>query len=268
MLSTKTLALLASLEFCMLGAARADTVLFLDQFPSDTVETDNMNGVLGPPRQTGTLVGTGISYTVGRTGGTGAMAWESNGGATPWTAGEALSYFADYGSRGTSCWADKNFGGLTTSAYAASVLVDSSTGNSGPFFVAMSTAQDTADMHPATGASGEVDHAGNWNLYVNGASVSTGTLASASTHTLSLGFNDTAGTVSLIVDGSSVASSAITWGSTDRYLGVGRPSGGGASSVQFDNLQLSAVSAPEPSSSIIMIAAMMGLLAYAWRKRR
>ena len=81
--------------------------------------------------------------------------------------------------------------------------------------------------------------------------------------------------VSLIIDGTTPVggSGSFSWGTTDRYLGIGALLRGGAyptrseAAMWFNDLSLTSV-VPEPSTLTILVSAMVGLLAYAWRKRK
>ena len=74
------------------------------------------------------------------------------------------------------------------------------------------------------------------------------------------------GNIGLSIDGSVVGSGpySLSWSAGDRYIGLGKIAGGGSTAF-FDNLQLQSI--PEPSSMAILASALIGLLAYAWRKR-
>ena len=61
---------------------------------------------------------------------------------------------------------------------------------------------------------------------------------------------------------------ALCWGLLDHN---GDTVGGGPEVLgvfQIDHVQLDATPAPEPSTLVLLTAALIGLLAYAWRKRR
>ena len=264
MFTKKLVALVAmALVLCWVGGqVRADT-LVLDNF-LNTGSDQGLNDMLGSPRQTGTLVpGGGISYTTKQAGSGGTVVWFANDSTNdPGWGGVYTTQNATQ-----SAWLDKDFTGLVGGKYQASVTIDYDGGTAGPGFLAIARTQDGASV-PTTGAYADINAAGAWNLYLNGALATNGSVGTVQAHTLMLSMDETGGpstSVSVSVDGNSVASGSFAWGGGDRYLGIGKPAGN-KTTIWFDNLSLNSV--PEPSSLAILASAIVGLLAYAWRKRR
>jgi hypothetical protein len=255
-------ALAAGVVLCWcVGAVQADT-LVLDQF-LNTGSDQALNDMLGSPRQTGSAVPVGgISYTTKQAGSGGTVVWFGNDSTNaPGWGGVYTTQSATQ-----SAWMDKDFTQVVGKKYEAAVSIDYTSGTAGPGFLAVAETQD-GGSRPATGACADIGAAGGWNLYLNGVLASSGSVGTVQAHTLLLAMDETGGSstsVSLKVDGAEVATGSLSWGSGDRYLGVGKLVGS-QSTIYVDNLSLVI---PEPSSLGIMVSSIIGLLAYAWRKRR
>jgi hypothetical protein len=262
-------ALAAAFALCCCAAElRADT-LMLDTFGGG--ETATMNNPIGPPRQTGSLVPMGgITYTEKWSGSGPATVW-----APQWINGDAFDageWAFVYKLHGTgSQWQDQNETSLVGTKYNASVKFQYSGDVASPQFLALAETQ-SAEVTPSTGAYADVDAAGNWRLFLGGSNVASGTTTAAPPgdgnriHSLQLGMDETGATtaVTLTIDGALLATNSFSWGSGNRYLGMGKLEGA-QSTGWFDNLKLES---PEPSSIVILASAVLGLMAYAWRKRR
>jgi hypothetical protein len=271
MFRTRYLVLLAAgAALCwMVGAqARADT-LMLDNFDSAT-EVDINTGI-GSPRQTGTLVpGGGITYTkVAQNGGTLGV-WNTNGASGPhepelilWNHGNGTTH---------GVWQDQNETTLVGTHYQAGVHMDFDAGMTGWAFVAVSESQDSLSGYlPRTGIVADVNPAGEWELFLGGVggTAITGTTTAAQSYNVAIDINEVGGAThaSLIVNGSTVTSAQgpFTWDSGNRYLGIGGLMNQ-RTTMWFNDLRLDP--APEPSSMVLIASSALGLLAYAWRKRR
>ena len=75
---------------------------------------------------------------------------------------------------------------------------------------------------------------------------------------------EAAWTAEWFVNGTSIKTYTYTTNPTINYVGFGTY----ASTAQVSNLQLSAASVPEPSTFALLVGALFGLIAYAWRKRK
>jgi hypothetical protein len=272
MFRTRYLVLLAvGLAMCwMVGSqARADT-LMLDTFDSST-EVDINTGI-GAPRQTGSLVPVGgITYSATKRSGSNWAIYNTYSGIGP----NEPELIINSHSNGTThgAWQDQNETSLVGTHYKASVHVDFQDGFTDWCYMAVSEGKDSvAHYLPDTGVIVDINPQGQWELFLGGRTnmVGSGTVAAAQHYDLGLDINEGGATtsVSLLVNGAPVSggSGSFAWGNpTDRYFGIGanlvsKPN------IWFNDLKLEAI--PEPSSMAILFSALVGLLAYAWRKRR
>jgi hypothetical protein len=270
MSSRKFFALLAvGVALCWYnGQVRADT-LMLDTFDSAT-EVDVSTGI-GSPRQTGTLVpGAGIAYTKVVKGGGTLGVWNTDAGNGP-NEPELILWNHNNGTV-HGVWQDQNETTLVGTHYQAGVHMDFDTGMTRWAFLAVSESKDGLSGYlPQSGIVADVDPAGNWELLLGGVggTAITGTTTAAQSYNVALDINEVGASTyaSLTLNGSTVAMAQgpFTWGSGNRYLGMGGLMDG-KSTMWFNDLRLDPT--PEPSSIVLMASAVMGLLAYAWRKRR
>jgi hypothetical protein len=271
----------AGLAFCFVsGQVGADT-LMLDQF-YDNAAGCTLNENIGSPRQTGTMVPTGgITYTTTKTG-VGTPLWGASWDSDP-DIGKAFVYDTT-GTEGRAAWQDQNWSALAGTDYAAHVLVKfmnpgtqtPTSPRSSAGFVAVSGTKDSA-CPTGTGAYGSIDSLGNWALYLGGSQAASGTTTEPGgdgSCDLNLVVKETGSAAQawLVLGTQTLGSGSFTWGDSNRYIGMGHVAGA-SSTMCFDNLSLVngadiPTVTPEPGSMTILICAVVGLLAYAWRKRK
>lgn len=91
-------------------------------------------------------------------------------------------------------------------------------------------------------------------------------------HNFAVGFNKPAHTLSLYVDETlrgTINTSLFAGGIYDNWANGAIAFGGdGVHKAWFDNLQVGGSAVPEPSTVVLCVTGMIGLLAYAWRKRK
>jgi hypothetical protein len=260
--------LMAGLVFCLAAGTQVSaSVLMLDTF--DSASPVDINSNVGAPRQSGSLVPTGgIAYTKVQKASGNAAAYTCNDQSGPNE--PELLIWAHYNATTHGAWQDQNETSLVGGSYEASVRMDAGTSTSWSFLAVSETQDNLSSYLPKTGVVADIQPDGTWEFFVGGVSnmVASGTITAASHYDMKLAINEggSSPTASLIVDGTTLATHALmTWGSGDRYLGIGANMSGTASTQYFDNLRLDT---PEPSSMVLMALAAVGLLAYAWRKRR
>lgn len=107
----------------------------------------------------------------------------------------------------------------------------------------------TFDSSPAQGKMYLVDVVVNTNSFASGS----------------------AATASVLVNGTNVTSVSFNWDADGvNYIGIGdtRVTSGSFNSSRWDNVSVSSTTVPEPCTISLLAAGLVGLLAYAWRKRK
>jgi hypothetical protein len=263
-----------------IGQVRAE-VLVSDSFNIGSTEQDDINYGIGSPRQGGTLLPSGgVSYVTEVGNGGAAAVWALSAGNGP-NEPEMLIYDAKNATT-HGAWQDHDWtSAIAGTKYYASLHADYDTGYSNQtsnvgYLAVAETEDNLAGHNPATGVSARVGCTGVWQLVIGGSVASSGTITPPPNrqYDLTLGFDETGSStaVSLFVNGSPVGSGSLTWGSSARYLGLGVDCATAyPSSMWVKDLSLNSgvyVPAPEPSSLAIVASGLLGLLAYAWRRRR
>lgn len=172
-------------------------------------------------------------------------------------------------------WMDPTFASAVTGqkyeAAADFIFAGTDVNNPRSSQLAVSLTQ-ASSAYTSNGVTASLTNSGAWQLYVNGSAVSSGTVTlPTTTNHVVLAFDETGAStaVTLRINGTSVGSGTESaWGGSARYLGVGASVGylNTARNAYFDNLSLDTI--PEPSSATILVWAIGGLLAYAWRRRK
>jgi hypothetical protein len=126
------------------------------------------------------------------------------------------------------------------------------------------------DMNPTNGGADLY-----WELRYNSGSGMPGSEATISgagknTYDVELRINETGATktAALVVDGSTIYT--LNWdpgSNANRYIGLGYNTTYGGT-MKFDGFSLSGTIAPEPCALVVLCTGLLGLLAYAWRKRK
>ena len=107
--------------------------------------------------------------------------------------------------------------------------------------------------------------------------ISSGVSAAHTWHNYAVRFNLAAGLLDIYTDQTlrgevnlKTFDSGAYWNvvdaSTNDYVSVGGNSASGTGMLWTDNFQVGAPMTPEPSSMVILLTGLIGLLAYAWRK--
>ena len=65
-----------------------------------------------------------------------------------------------------------------------------------------------------------------------------------------------------------VAATVNLAGSAGASMSFGDETGGGSGSANWDYVNVNPVSTPEPSTLTLLVMGLIGLLCYAWRKRK
>jgi hypothetical protein len=106
------------------------------------------------------------------------------------------------------------------------------------------------------------------------ASISVGDVATSLTwgignwHHVTMDYHPTASTFDLSIDDQSLTGLAMATPSAVDAVRFSQTSVGQDRWSVFDNVQISVMSTPEPSAIALMVTGLLGLVAYAWRKRR
>ena len=146
----------------------------LDTF--DTASDVDVSTDIGAPRQTGSLVPLGgISYTeLAQNGGT-LAAWECNSASGP-NEPELVCYY-NKNNAAHSAWQNQDETTLVGTKYNASVHMDLASSKAEWGYVGVSqTLGETGAYIPSTGAVGDIDAAGNWELYLGGSLAGSGNI--------------------------------------------------------------------------------------------
>ena len=253
MFRVKFLALLAmGLAVCWLGAqVRADT-LMLDTF---NAPDGALNSSLGSPRQSGTLMPAGgFDYY----------------SSSVFLVSSNQAFLNNASTSSGYAFQNQDETSLVGTKYTVSMDLVNLTPLVEDGALAVVTAKTQSSYFPnASGAMLMIDGTGAWGLYGNYASLVAGSVAAKSSYNVAMDIDETGAStvVTARIDGNVVGSGSFVWDSGDRYVAFGGVVRGQSNWHQtFDNLQLTTI--PEPSSIAILASAMIGLLAYAWRRRR
>ena len=120
---------------------------------------------------------------------------------------------------------------------------------------------------------------GAWEYWENGESYNTGGSVSAAAsynvvitavgNSLTASINGTTLDLNGALDGTARTLEGLAAGGTYNYVGVCANSNAGyAVEHTLDNLQVVGIGLPEPSTLVLLAIGLLGLLAYAWRKRK
>lgn len=254
------------------GTVRAET-LMLDTFDTATNPTD-VNNELGSPRQSGTLM---------PAGGFGYVAkghYNLGGGNAAWTCTDNQLLATRTGSDADYLYQTDNKSALAGAKYDVSATIVFPTAAAEWTVLGLNNDTSTgigSAWLPTTGITLFVDPSedvanpthGSWELVLNGVSAASGTMGMKISYAVKLAVDETGAStvVDLYLDGGLVGSGAFTWNDSNRYLGVGTMMRSASSTTGFDNLSVS-MAIPEPSSIAILVSALTGMLAYAWRKQK
>jgi hypothetical protein len=254
----------AVVAICLAAGTRASaTVILSDNFNT----TGGINADLST-RQSGSEA---TSTWDDRSHGNGVLDVETNMFRIHPTSGNWTSVVDQAG------WEDKNLSVLTGKQWEVSALVDMDPSNSGAYgIVAIDDDHHDVSGKMTTGAYSLFamlkGDAKTWSLTANNNNspvTTSGVLPSALwTCTMKIVADEAAHTAALYIDGSQVGTTiSYINASTDRFVGMGYRPVAGNGYARFDDLSVTAT-IPEPGALVLSISGLLGLLAYAWRKRR
>jgi hypothetical protein len=274
--------LAAMLVAVMTCAARADTLYLLDNFNSTTVSDSypdkGMNQELAT-RQSGTLAP--IQYSVGS-----AQVW-SHQVNNPSQPGMMYMYTDDTVPE-RSTWVAPNQNFTQDISLSATIVPYVGSQTSGQAWLALGMRGQAPatwggnevvanNAYPNTGAWILVKATGAWEYWENGESYNTGGSVSAAAsydvvmtalgNSLTASINGATLDLNGALSGTARTLTGLAAGGSSNYVGVCANSNATyAVEYTLDNLRIAGV--PEPNTLVLLAMGLLGLLAYAWRKRK
>jgi hypothetical protein len=196
---------------------------------------------------TGNLTAGG-GWVTGATGGNGYTGlWVLRGAYNDWTNLDGDQYAGMYSAMGTSLWT----GQLLTTTYQAGVTYD----------LSMLCGRNYTPADPPSTVYVELGYKDDTGLHSIGGAAHNAFLED----TLPLG-NLPADTAMIEKTATLTVGASDAWAGKNILIRFGFTGSSGDNRLCVDNVHLSAT--PEPSSIVLIASAFVGLLAYAWRKRK
>ncbi len=250
--------LLATVAVTLASAAQA-AVLFSDNFDSNTISADRQSGSAVYPGG----VFTGIDYVA-----SGSATWAVNAPSYP-------GVLSAYSVSGGSSVLNHDFGAVTDVVVSAKMSASQDQGWIG--LMGQSTTPNNNQYYgtsPNVGVSVMLWPTRGYQFFVNGKAKITDQVTAADSYDVSLEVVSTTDPdkylVNMWINGTEVVTGYSATGLssfTNNYVGLGCLTGGSTKVQTWDNLTVT-TPIPEPSTIALLSAGLIGLLAYAWRKRK